>query len=110
MACRQTGFALLASGSPEEAQDLACIAHLATLQCRVPFVHFFDGFRTSHEVAKLAHLSDDDLRAVLDEADLASFRARALTPDRPTLRGTATHAPRALVLLLVRPRRRSRAA
>ena len=89
MACRQTGFALLASGSVQEAQDLAAIAHAATLSSRIPFLHFFDGFRTSHEVAKIEELSDDDLAALIDPEDVAAHRARALTPDKPVLRGTA---------------------
>jgi pyruvate-ferredoxin/flavodoxin oxidoreductase len=89
MACRQTGFAMLASASVQEAQDMAAVAHAATLRCRVPFLHFFDGFRTSHEVATIEDLSDDDLRALVDEGDVLAHRARALTPDRPVLRGTA---------------------
>jgi pyruvate-ferredoxin/flavodoxin oxidoreductase len=89
MACRQTGFALLASGSVQEAQDLAAIAHAATLASRVPFLHFFDGFRTSHEVAKIEDLPDEDLLALFDPGDVAAHRRRALTPDRPVLRGTA---------------------
>ncbi|MBI4622342.1 MAG: pyruvate:ferredoxin (flavodoxin) oxidoreductase [Verrucomicrobia bacterium] len=89
MACRATGNALLCSNSTQEAYDLALIAHAASYRSRVPFIHFFDGFRTSHEVQKLALLSDDDLRAVIDETDITAFRARAMTPDRPTLRGTA---------------------
>ncbi len=89
MACRGTGFALLASSSVQEAHDLAAIAHAATLRARVPFLHFFDGFRTSHEVAKIEALDDDDLRAMLDEEAIAEHRRRALTPDRPVLRGTA---------------------
>ncbi|HVO52642.1 MAG TPA: pyruvate:ferredoxin (flavodoxin) oxidoreductase [Thermoanaerobaculia bacterium] len=89
MACRQTGFGLLASASVQEAQDLAAVAHLATLASRVPFLHFFDGFRTSHELAKIEELTDDDLRSLLDEGQIAAHRARALTPDRPLLRGTA---------------------
>jgi pyruvate-ferredoxin/flavodoxin oxidoreductase len=89
MACRQTGVALLASGSVQEAHDLAAIAHAATLETRIPFLHFFDGFRTSHEVAKIAVLDDDDLRALLAADAIAAHRARALTPDRPVLRGTA---------------------
>src|SRR5512135_3768517 len=89
MACRQTGFALLASGSVQEAQDLAAIAHAATLRSRIPFLHFFDGFRTSHEVAKIVELPDEDLRALLDEEAIVAHRRRALTPDRPVLRGTA---------------------
>ncbi len=89
MACRQTGFAMLASGSVQEAQDLACVAHAATLEARVPFLHFFDGFRTSHEVAKIEALEDDVLRAMYDQQKLAEHRSRALTPDRPVMRGTA---------------------
>jgi pyruvate-ferredoxin/flavodoxin oxidoreductase len=89
MACRQTGFALLCSGSVQEAQDLALIAHAATLETRVPFLHFFDGFRTSHEVSKIAVVPDETLRAMLEGPGIAAHRARALTPDNPTLRGTA---------------------
>src|SRR5947209_8667605 len=89
MACRQTGLALICSSSVQEAQDLACIAHAATLRCRVPFLHFFDGFRTSHEVAKITTLSDDDLRAMIDEESIARYRQHALSPERPVLRGTA---------------------
>lgn len=89
MACRATGCALLCSNSPQEAHDLALIAHAASLKSRVPFIHFFDGFRTSHEVQKIAKLTDDHLRAVIDESDVAAFKARGMTPDRPTLRGTA---------------------
>jgi pyruvate-ferredoxin/flavodoxin oxidoreductase len=89
MACRQIGFALLASGSVQEAHDLACIAHAATLESRVPFLHFFDGFRTSHEVAKIEELGDDDLRAMIDPQRVAAHRARGLTPDHPVVRGTA---------------------
>ena len=89
MACRQTGFAMLAAASVQEAQDLACIAHMATLVSRVPFVHFFDGFRTSHEVSKIVPLDDDALRALIDPELVAAHRRRALTPDRPVLRGSA---------------------
>jgi pyruvate-ferredoxin/flavodoxin oxidoreductase len=89
MACRQTGFAMLASGSVQEAQDFAAIAHAATLEARIPFLHFFDGFRTSHEVMSIAALSDDDLAALIDPDRIAAHRARGLTPDRPVLRGTA---------------------
>ena len=89
MACRQTGFALLASASVQEAHDMACIAHAATLEARLPFLHFFDGFRTSHELAKIAYLEDDDLRAMMDEHLVEAHRARGLTPDHPVLRGTA---------------------
>src|SRR5215475_13282298 len=89
MACRQTGVALLASGSVQEAHDLAAIAHAATLETRIPFLHFFDGFRTSHELSKVKLLGDEDLRALLDAEAIAAHRARALTPDHPVLRGTA---------------------
>ncbi|MFY9326769.1 MAG: pyruvate:ferredoxin (flavodoxin) oxidoreductase [Georgfuchsia sp.] len=89
MACRSTGFAMLAAGSVQEAQDFAAISHAATLRTRIPFLHFFDGFRTSHEVAKIAVLSDDDLRLLVDEEAIAAHRRRALSPDHPVLRGTA---------------------
>ncbi len=89
MACRQTGFAMLCSNSVQEAHDLALIAHMATLESRVPFLHFFDGFRTSHEVQKIEQLTDDDLRALISEESIAGFRTRALTPDSPMIRGTA---------------------
>jgi pyruvate-ferredoxin/flavodoxin oxidoreductase len=89
MACRQIGFALLASGSVQEAHDLAAVAHAATLESRVPFLHFFDGFRTSHEVRKIELLTDDDLRHMMSDELVAAHRARALTPDHPVLRGTA---------------------
>ncbi len=89
MACRQTGFALLCSNSVQEAHDMAAVAHAATLETRIPFLHFFDGFRTSHEVAKIEELTDDDLRALISESSIFAHRRRALTPDRPVLRGTA---------------------
>jgi len=89
MACRGTGFALLAAGSVQEAHDMACIGQAATLRSRVPFLHFFDGFRTSHEVNKITELSDDDLRFMMDDELIAEHRRRALSPDRPVLRGTA---------------------
>ena len=89
MACRQTGFAMLASGSVQEAQDFAAIAHAATLESRIPFLHFFDGFRTSHEVARIEALSEEDLASLIDPEHVAAHRARGLTPDRPVLRGTA---------------------
>jgi pyruvate-ferredoxin/flavodoxin oxidoreductase len=89
MAARSTGCALLCSSSVQEAQDLALVAHAATLESRVPFLHFFDGFRTSHEIARIEPLADDDLRALLDPQAIRAHRARALTPDRPVLRGTA---------------------
>jgi pyruvate-ferredoxin/flavodoxin oxidoreductase len=89
MACRQTGFALLASGSVQEAHDFAAIAHAATLWSRVPFLHFFDGFRTSHEINKIQPLGDEELRRLVPETFVAEHRRRGLTPDRPVVRGTA---------------------
>ncbi|HTR25179.1 MAG TPA: pyruvate:ferredoxin (flavodoxin) oxidoreductase [Terriglobales bacterium] len=89
MFCRTTGYALLSSNSVQEAQDLACIAHAATLETRIPFLHFFDGFRTSHEVNKIELLTDDDLRAMINMDRLFEHRQRALSPDHPVLRGTA---------------------
>ncbi len=89
MACRSTGFAMLCSSSVQEAHDFACIGQAATLQSRIPFLHFFDGFRTSHEVTKIELLSDDDLHTMLDEQLIYAHRRRALTPDAPKLRGTA---------------------
>jgi pyruvate-ferredoxin/flavodoxin oxidoreductase len=89
MAARQTGFALLASNSVQEAMDLALVAHAATLESRIPFLHFFDGFRTSHELNKVFPLTDEDLRAIVSSAAVRQHRDRALSPDRPMLRGTA---------------------
>jgi pyruvate-ferredoxin/flavodoxin oxidoreductase len=89
MAMRQTGFAMLASASVQEAHDLALVAQAATLRTRVPFVHFFDGFRTSHELNTIELLSDDDLRALVPEELIRAHRGRALSPDRPFIRGTA---------------------
>jgi pyruvate-ferredoxin/flavodoxin oxidoreductase len=89
MAVRSTGFALLSSSSVQEAHDMAAIAHAATLRARVPFVHFFDGFRTSHEVAKIRLLSDDDLRALISPAEVLAHRRRGLSPEHPSIRGTA---------------------
>src|SRR5437870_9897319 len=89
MAARSTGFAMLASNSVQEAHDLALIAHAATLESRIPFLHFFDGFRTSHEVNKIIPLLDEDLRAIVDERFVRQHRERALSPDRPVLRGSA---------------------
>ncbi len=89
MATRSTGFSMLASNSVQEASDFALIAHAASLESRIPFLHFFDGFRTSHEVSKIVPLSDDDLRALIDDRFVRQHRDRALTPDRPMLRGTA---------------------
>jgi pyruvate-ferredoxin/flavodoxin oxidoreductase len=89
MAVRQTGFALLASASVQEAHDLALVAQAVTLSTRVPFVHFFDGFRTSHELNTIDLLSDDDLRALVPEGLIRAHRGRALSPERPFIRGTA---------------------
>ncbi|MGC2378456.1 MAG: pyruvate:ferredoxin (flavodoxin) oxidoreductase [Mycobacterium sp.] len=89
MAVRQTGFALLAAASVQEAHDLALVAQAATLATRVPFVHFFDGFRTSHELNTIQTLSDDDLRALVPEELVWAHRGRALSPERPFIRGTA---------------------
>jgi len=89
MAVRQTGFALLSSGTVQEAMDMALIGSAATLDSRVPFVHFFEGFRVSHEVSKVEELTDEDMRAMIDEASVQAHRNRAMTPERPTLRGTS---------------------
>ena len=89
MACRATGFAMLASNSVQEAHDMACIAHAATLRSRIPFLHFFDGFRTSHEVSRVEELTNEDLREMITDEMVAGYRAAALTPDRPVLRGSA---------------------
>ncbi|HUA59733.1 MAG TPA: 2-oxoacid:acceptor oxidoreductase family protein, partial [Verrucomicrobiae bacterium] len=89
MSARSTGFGMLASNSVQEVMDFALIAQAATLESRVPFVHFFDGFRTSHEVAKIEQLTADDMRAMIDEELVRAHRARALSPDRPVIRGTA---------------------
>jgi pyruvate-ferredoxin/flavodoxin oxidoreductase len=89
MACRSTGYAMLASNSVQEAGDTALIAHISTLGARVPFMHFFDGFRTSHEINKAFAISDETIRALLDEASVLAHRSRALSPDNPILRGTA---------------------
>lgn len=89
MAARSTGMALLCSGSAQEAQDLAAIGHAVTLRARVPVLHFFDGFRTSHEITKVEWLDDEALRSLLDPDAIAAHRARGLDPDRPVLRGTS---------------------
>ncbi len=89
MSVRGTGFALLASGSVQEAHDLALVAHAATLESRVPFLHFFDGYRTSHEVNKITSLDDETIRAMISDDMVRAHRSRALTPDKPVLRGTA---------------------
>jgi len=89
MAVRSTGFGLICTGSVQEVMDMALIAQAATLQARVPFVHFFDGFRTSHEVQKIEQLTDDDIKAMVTDDLVNAHRARAMTPDRPILRGTS---------------------
>ena len=89
MACRQTGFAMLASGSVQEAQDLAAVAHLSTIKSSIPFLHFFDGFRTSHEIQKIEALDEEALKGMISEKALDNFRARALNPEAPVTRGTA---------------------
>lgn len=89
MACRQTGYAMLASSSVQETTDLAAVAHLAAIKGRVPFLHFFDGFRTSHEIQKIEVQSYDDLAGMLDQDALKAFRNRSLSPNHPTLRGAA---------------------
>ncbi|MDZ7347034.1 MAG: pyruvate:ferredoxin (flavodoxin) oxidoreductase, partial [candidate division KSB1 bacterium] len=89
MAVRSTGWALLASASVQEIMDMALIAQAATLEARVPILHFFDGFRSSHEVQKIEQLSDDDIRAMINDELVLAHRARALTPDKPKIRGTA---------------------
>jgi pyruvate-ferredoxin/flavodoxin oxidoreductase len=89
MAARTTGFALLASSTVQEAQDLALVAHAATLRSRIPFLHFFDGFRTSHEINKIELLEDDQIRALIDDELILDHHRRALSPDAPVIRGTA---------------------
>ena len=89
MACRQTGFAMLAEGSVQEVMDLAGVAHLSSIKTRVPFVNFFDGFRTSHEIQKIEALDNDDLAPLIDRKALAEFRERALNPNKPVMRGMA---------------------
>src|SRR3954467_3596824 len=89
MAVRSTGWAMLASASVQEAGDFALIAQAATLRSRIPFVHFFDGFRTSHEVQKIETLPDEVLRTMIDDRLISEHRGRAMTPDQPVLRGTA---------------------
>ena len=89
MACRQTGFAMLCSNSVQESHDMAMIAHAATLEAKVPFLHFFDGFRTSHEVQKIDEIGYDVIRKMINDDYVADFRRRALDPEHPTMRGTA---------------------
>lgn len=89
MQVRQTGFGLLASGSVQEVQDLAAVTHRATLESRIPFIHFFDGFRTSHEIQKVEEITDEDLKALIDQKTIHEHRSRAMNPEKPVLRGTA---------------------
>lgn len=89
MACRQTGFAMLCEGSVQEVMDLSAVAHLATIEARVPFINFFDGFRTSHEYQKIEEIDQEELRPLVDQKALSEFRARALSPERPVARGMA---------------------
>jgi pyruvate-ferredoxin/flavodoxin oxidoreductase len=89
MAARTTGFAMLAASSVQEAHDFAAVAHAATLRSRVPFLHFFDGFRTSHEINRVDLLGDDDLRALVLDSDIAAHKDRRLRPTAPVVRGTA---------------------
>ncbi len=89
MAARSCGWAMLSAASVQEVQDLALVAHAATLRSRIPFLHFFDGFRTSHEVDKIAMLDQSDLRALVKEQDVLDFRARGMSPETPVVRGTA---------------------
>lgn len=89
MATRATGFAMLASNSVQEAQDLALIAHAATLEARVPFLHFFDGFRTSHEIDKIEQVTHEDVQTMIDDSLVQAHRTRGLSPDHPFIRGTA---------------------
>ena len=89
MACRQTGFAMLAEGSVQEVMDLSAVAHLASIKCRVPFINFFDGFRTSHEYHKIEEIDQEDLRPLVDMEAISEFRKRALTPEHPEAKGMA---------------------
>ncbi len=89
MACRSTGWAMLASNSVQEVADMALVGQIATLESRIPFIHFFDGFRTSHEVGKILPIGDETIRALVDDKYLIQYRMNALSPDRPIIRGTA---------------------
>lgn len=91
MAVRQTGCAMLCASSVQEAQDFALISHVATLKSRVPFIHFFDGFRTSHEINKIVPLADDTIRSLMPQAEIDAHRARALNPEHPVIRGTSAN-------------------
>jgi pyruvate-ferredoxin/flavodoxin oxidoreductase len=89
MACRQTGFSILASGSVQEAMDLALVSHLSTIESRVPFLHFFDGFRTSHEIQKVEMIAYEDIAGLVNFEKINHFRAHAMNPEHPSTRGTA---------------------
>ncbi|MDE7369852.1 MAG: pyruvate:ferredoxin (flavodoxin) oxidoreductase, partial [Muribaculaceae bacterium] len=89
LACRQTGFAMLAEGSVQEVMDLAGVAHLAALKSRIPFINFFDGFRTSHEIQKIEEIDQDALAAIVDRQAIQNFRDRALNPEAPVARALA---------------------
>jgi len=89
MDLRTSGFAMLGAGSVQEVMDMALIAQASTLKSRIPFIHFFDGFRSSHEIQKIEQISEEQIRAMIDDDDVMAHRQRALTPDRPVIRGTA---------------------
>ncbi len=91
MAVRQTGCAMLCAASVQEAQDFALISHIATLKSRVPFIHFFDGFRTSHEINKIVPLADDTILELMPQAEIDAHRARASTQEHPVIRGTSAN-------------------
>ena len=91
MSCRMTGFAMLASSSPQEVMDLGAVVHLAAIDCRVPFLHFFDGFRTSHEIQKIDALDYEDLRPLINMDQLRAFRRNSLNPEHPATRGTTVN-------------------
>ncbi|MBO7222831.1 MAG: pyruvate:ferredoxin (flavodoxin) oxidoreductase, partial [Kiritimatiellae bacterium] len=89
LSCRQTGFAMLAAASVQEVMDMALVAHASTLESRIPFLHFFDGFRTSHEVQKIDEIPEETIREMIDDKLVFAHRDRSLSPDHPTMRGTA---------------------
>ncbi|HGX9223249.1 TPA: pyruvate:ferredoxin (flavodoxin) oxidoreductase, partial [Escherichia coli] len=91
MAVRQTGCAMLCAANVQEAQDFALISHIATLKSRVPFIHFFDGFRTSHEINKIVPLADDTILELIPQAEIDAHRARGLNPEHPVIRGTSAN-------------------
>ena len=99
-ACRQTGYAMLCSNNPQEVMDLGAVAHLATLKSSVPFLHFFDGFRTSHEIQKIEVWDYEDLKDMVDMEDVKRFRAHALNPEHPTLRGSSSSTERLAISII----------